>query len=322
MERPTPNLTFLVLGAAKSGTTSLCQALDGHPEVFLSEPKEPVFFEAEYERGLGYYAARYLRGWSGEKAVGEGRVYNLFLPYVAPRIRESLPGARLIAILRNPVDRAYSHWWHRVTRGYERRSFEDTAGEELERLERGERFAAARSEPLWRGNFFTRATRSRTLDVKEVPTLEMGYYAEQLRRYLDLFPASQVKTMLFEDFTKDPDAVLRDLFTFLHLDSDAVVSDADPQNVALESVKSRLAFQLEKLSWLTGVNAVVPKHIRTRIRMLLSERDAQRPRMPDAVRERLADHFAGPNLELQRLIGRDLSAWNFPASARPSVAKR
>jgi hypothetical protein len=87
-------------------------------------------------------------------------------------------------------------------------------------------------------------------------------------------------------------------------------------------VKSRLAFQLEKLSWLTGVNAVVPKHIRTRIRMLLSERDAQRPRMPDAVRERLADHFAGPNLELQRLIGRDLSAWNFPASARPSVAKR
>jgi hypothetical protein len=83
MRRP----TFLILGGAKCGTSSIRYYMDQHPEVFFSTPKEPIFFEAEYERGLDFYWQKYFQGWNGECAVGEARVYNLYLPYVVDHIR-------------------------------------------------------------------------------------------------------------------------------------------------------------------------------------------------------------------------------------------
>ena len=103
MKRP----NFLILGAGKSGTNSLYHYLGQHPDVFLSTPKEPFYFEAEYEKGLKFYWDTYFNGWNGQRAVGEARVANLFLPYIPQRIKESLPQSKLIVTLRNPTHRAH-----------------------------------------------------------------------------------------------------------------------------------------------------------------------------------------------------------------------
>ena len=139
---------FFILGAARSGTTSLYQYLARHPDVLMSTPKEPVFFEAEYENGLAYYRDRYFKGWNGEPALGEARPANLLLSYVAPRIRESFPDAKLVAILRNPVDRAYSHWWVKYCDGIEKRAFVAAVEENLARIASGVRFEGQEGERL------------------------------------------------------------------------------------------------------------------------------------------------------------------------------
>ncbi len=111
--------SFFVVGAAKSGTTSLHVYLDQHPDIFMSKPKEPFFFEAEYDRGPEYYYRRYFGGWDGQREVGESRHRNLYFPYIPARIHQYNPEALILAILRNPAERAISHWWHWYARGKE-----------------------------------------------------------------------------------------------------------------------------------------------------------------------------------------------------------
>lgn len=304
--------TFLVLGAAKCGTTTLCHALGRHPEVFVSDPKEPVFFEREYERGLEYYRSRYFRDWSGEKAAGEGRVYHLYLPFVARRIRETAPEARLVAILRDPVERTHSHWWHRRTRGNERRSFGAMVEEELARLDADETFPLRESAELWRENFFPEAPIH--ADLRQVPIVELGHYAEQLRRYFDLFPARQLRVLFFEEFIREQERQVRKLWEFLGVDPGAAVPGPGAKNPAEGEIKSALAFRLEKLSWSLGLIRWIPKPVRTAVRRLLS-RSAERPAMSGRVRRRLEDHFEEPNRDLARLLGRELPGWGEPARA-------
>lgn len=317
--RPPDKPNFLVLGAAKCGTTSLCAALARHPDVFFSEPKEPVFFEREYEQGLDYYWEEYFSGWDGQSAVGEGRVYNLYLPFVPPRIRESLPEARLICILRDPVERAHSHWWHRVTRGYERRSFEEVVREELAELAAGDPFQVAGDPETWKRNFFP-GTRGTHADVREVRFLEMGHYADQLRRYFDLFPTERLRVLFFEELVPEGDGraeadptlrreALRDLFAFLGVDPEQAPLDLPRENVGRQRVKGRTGFLLERLSWILGLGRFLPKRLRTAVRRKLS-RSAERPPPSPEARRALLDHYTGPNEELRRLVGRRPDAWD------------
>lgn len=102
--------SFFILGAAKCGTTSLHAYLGQHPDVCVSDPKEPFFFEAEFDRGATYYFNRYFSHWAGERIVGEARHRNLYMPYIPERILRFNPRARLIICVRNPTERAISHW--------------------------------------------------------------------------------------------------------------------------------------------------------------------------------------------------------------------
>ena len=111
---------FFILGAPKSGTTTLYHALEKHPAVHLSTPKEPYYFEDEYEQGPEFYWRTYFAaGWKGQSLIGDARAAHLYLPYVPRRIYTTVPEARLVAILRNPVERAFSHWWMRHSHGRE-----------------------------------------------------------------------------------------------------------------------------------------------------------------------------------------------------------
>lgn len=302
--------TFLVLGAAKSGTTTICRELATHPDVLLSDPKEPVFFELEYSEGAEFYWRKYFRHWDGQAVAGEGRVYNLYLPYVPERIEETSPDAKLIIALRNPVDRAYSHWWHRVTRGYERRSFKDAVDQELREFERGQSFEAKLTENSWRNNFFPNTANLYSADVKEVRYLDMGLYPEQLKRYFCRFPREQIRIVLFEELVESPGAILEDLWEFLEVDPRMGIPEPAAHNTASVQVKSRLTFTIEKLSWATGLVHIVPKGVRARIRRWLPQTSVARPPMDVRVRRRLEIHFSSSVAELAPLLDRKGETWN------------
>ncbi len=294
--------TFLLLGAAKCGTTSLAYYLSQHRSVFFSEPKEPTFFEAEWERGLDHYWRTYFAGWSGQPAIGEGRVWNLYLPFVPARIREALPHAKLVALLRDPVERAYSHWWHRYSQGQESLDFAHAIAADRARIERGEGFAGEEGARRWRAGLEGDSTRHRAL-------LDLGFYAEQLERYLALYPASQLEIVFHEDLAADLPRVMRKLWTLLGVDPDVAVGDADPRNVGRDRVRSPSARRVELAGRRLGLRQLVPRALRPKLRGLLFERGGRRPRLDPGLCRELRAYYDPHNARLERLTGRDLSAW-------------
>src|SRR5947209_8592328 len=131
--RPLPN--FLILGAQKAGTTALYAYLRWHPEITGPSFKEVSFFDRHYARGERWYRAHFPA--RRRPFVGEASPSYLFHPLVPERVARLLPDARLVAILRNPVDRAFSHYQHEVSLGREPLSFEEAVAHEEERM-RGE----------------------------------------------------------------------------------------------------------------------------------------------------------------------------------------
>lgn len=202
--------SFIILGAAKAGTTSLYHYLQQHPQVYLTPLKETNFFALQGQHlcfaGPGddgfvnrlsitcpnSYAAQF-DGVRDEIAVGEASPLYLYHPLVAQRIRENVPEARLIAILRNPVDRAYSAFLHLVRDNREpHRDFQTALEHEQERIE-------ANWEHIWH-------------------YVAMGRYFEQVKRYFDLFPREQIQISLYRDLRSDLRSYLKETTRFIGAD--------------------------------------------------------------------------------------------------------
>ncbi len=194
---------FLILGAAKAGTTALHHYLKQHPAIGMSHTKESNYLALKGEdldfRGPGdadmvhrfsvTTEAAYLERFAhcGQKtAIGEASPLYLYSPKAPLHIKQLLPDAKLIAILRNPVDRAYSAFLHLV------RDHRETTTDFLEGLRQEPARIAARWEHLWH-------------------YVAMGRYADQLARYDALFPREQITVYLYRDFRSDPTAVMREL---------------------------------------------------------------------------------------------------------------
>jgi hypothetical protein len=282
----------------------VCRYLDAHPDVFLSKPKEPIFFEAEYERGLDYYWRRYYSDWSGEGAAGEGRTFHLFLPFVPSRIRESLPDAKLIAILRDPVTRAYSHWWHRFTRRAELLTFEDAIEQNLERIAAGIDFQGKRGAEMWRQGLINRGAGTRYATY-----VDCGLYADQLERYLQLFPREQIRVLLYDDLITKPGSLVHNLWDFLGLPLDARPGELPPQNVARTRMDGRLVLNLQRRFSGGRLARLIPGHIKGTLKCSLQGRKVAQPKMAPETRRRLREYYREPNQRLETLLARDLSAW-------------
>lgn len=294
--------TFMIIGAARSGTTSLYHYLDEHPQVFMSQPKEPFFFEADYERGLDWYRQAFFGGWRGQPAVGEARTSHLLLPFVIPRIRECFPQCRLVVILRNPVERAFSHWWLRRCVSQENLSFEDALFENLARLEAGNHLEGKGGERLWRSHVSPQRD-----NVSLRVYLDCGHYAEQLERYMAIFPPSQIKVFLYEELQKNPHALLGKLYSFIGVDSGfrpktIRVFNASPSPAArpLWRVARRLSF----------VEAI-PKDLRRLFNRAISA-VTPGPSMSKQARTFLVNYYRTHNLKLEEILGRDLTHWSHP----------
>jgi hypothetical protein len=192
--RQTPD--FIIIGTQRGGTTSLYRYLTAHPEVGAAFRKEVHYFDRYYEKGRDWYLAHFPE--RGEfPIVGEASPYYLFHPEAPERVRAEAPNARLIALLRNPVDRAYSQYHMKVARGLESLPFAEAIDREPDRL-------AADRDPLgpaWRHHTY----------------LARGAYAKQLRRWLAHFPREQLLILQSEAFYAAPERTLHETQAFLGL---------------------------------------------------------------------------------------------------------
>jgi hypothetical protein len=291
---------FLIIGAAKSGTTALYQYLKQHPQVYMSAQKETNFFAYEgqrvYFRGPGdeetsnsiittldSYKEQF-EPVSSELAIGEASPWYLYSSRSAENINRCIPDTKLIAVLRNPVDRAFSSYLHVIRHGREKLSFEEGLLAEEDRIAQG-------WEPIWHYQ-------------------RVGLYAEQVERFLDLFGREQTRFFLYDDFQRDPYCILTEIYKFLDVDPDFVADTSMKPNVTgvpKNKLLGRLVFQPNPLK--STARLLVPKQVRYDLSQKLGQRLLVKPSLGAAVRERLSRRFKRDILDLQDLIGRDLSAW-------------
>jgi hypothetical protein len=298
---------FLVIGAAKCGTTALYEYLGQHPDVFLSPNKEPQFFAFEGEKlcfqgpgvtinetavtSLEAYR-KLFAGARAERAVGEASALYLYVPKAPERIRRHVPEARLLAILRDPIDRAYSSFMHLRREGREPLpDFRAALEAEPERI-------AANWGFLWR-------------------YLDMGRYHAQLQRFTERFPRERLRVLLYDDFRDAPDAALRSVFGFLEVD-DSFRPDTSLRHNVSGIPKSRRLYELLSGRGILGgaLAAVVPASLLARVRARGMGRLLRQEPLAAELRAELVARVREDVLRLQDLIGRDLSHWLEPSPRR------
>jgi sulfotransferase family protein len=280
-----PNL-FLV-GAAKAGTTSLYRELARHPAIYMSPMKEPHFFSriepaSSWEGFFPHVSdeAEYLalfKGARNEDLLGEGSTSYLWDTQAAGRIKRAVPEARILIMLRDPVDRAYSHYWNDVREGLEERSFVDALAEEQ------------RSGPGGWG-------------VSSL-YIDCGRYADQVARYRERFGSGGVHVSFLEDFVTDRAEVMADIHSFLGV-------GPVPAGVPLRRMNS-ISLPRNRLGGaLLGsgrmrrlARATVPRRLRSRLRGALLE-EATAPPMDPAAGTLLREIYRPEVARLAELLDR------------------
>ena len=291
---------LIVIGAARSGTTALYEQLRQHPQIFLSPSKEANYFAFEGEpldyRGPGAdFVNNSVATWDdylnlfadapSDAVIGDISPLYLYAPRAAERIRARLPDAKLVAILRNPIEQAFSHFQYARAWTIEPlESFDAALDAEPQRLR-------DHWQPLFQYSDFPR-------------------YAEQIRRFQVHFPPSQLKIFLYEDYRVNPHGVLREIFEFAGVNADFIPTldtrtnmGGDPRSPLLQSIIMRP----NPLGSLAAF--FLPQALRRRIRDRLSRLNVARAELSPSARERLVAKLRPEILELQGLLGRDLSMW-------------
>jgi hypothetical protein len=311
---PIPN--FFIVGAPKAGTTSLYHYLDQHPDIYMSPVKEPNYFAAEIRpenfkelrggteselRALREYLAgpmaekrfggvitewddylKLFRDVKKETAIGEASVCYLWSKTAAQNIQAKIPNAKIIMILRDPVDRAFSQYLQSLTGGRTRDSFRSYV----------ETCLSQRNSQLDEFRF----------------CLEFGEYCDGIRRYLNRFPRENIHIVFYEDYQKQQSQVLAATFRFLGVDPTFTPDTRERQLRPRVPRSLALGYFLKKWGLWRYVAEISPSAIRSFLHRL-----AVRPRKDLAVgsreRELLLGYYQNDIRKLERLLDRDLTAW-------------
>jgi hypothetical protein len=296
-----PNL--FIVGAAKAGTTALYRYLDEHPDIYMSPLKEPHFFsriEPDPKLAAFFphvvdpdaYLALFARS-AGARVLGEASTSYLASADASNSIRDVSPDAKIVIMLRDPISRAFSHYWNDVREGIEDRAFAEAIEQEL-----------AGPPGRW--------------GVSSL-YVDCGFYAERVGRYLDAF-GDNVLVLVFEEFVADPPAHLERTLRFLGLDSslsqanfEAHNTFALPRNVLAQTILGSGAAR-------DVARRIVPRSVRAYGRRLLLA-PAPKPELGSAVRDRLRDVYANDAERVSHLLGRPLPWREFDAGSSAEVSQ-
>ena len=215
--RPLPN--FIIIGAQKAGTTSLFHYITQHPRVFENKAKEVHFFDKYYGQGINWYRGHFpLQAHiSPGCRLGEATPYYLCHPHAPKRIHQLLPRVKLIAILRNPIDRAISHYFHEVKKNRENLPIVEALNSEDDRC-----------RPEWLKMLDDEGYVSRT--HQSFSYKQRGIYIDQLERYWRLFAKEQILVVDSEKLFTEPHTVLETVFRFLDIDPQVTIGDVAVKN--------------------------------------------------------------------------------------------
>ena len=297
---------FVMIGAAKCGSTSLYNYLRQHPDVYMCPTEDANFFALE-DRVIKLYmpppSEKVGRKWvynlteyaslfeaaGGQRAIGESSNIYLNISRSAQRIHHYCRSAKIMAILRNPVERAFSNFLHLIGMGLEPYSdFADALKAEEKRVKDG-------WHPMW----FYKQT---------------GHYHTLLQPYFELFEKSRIRVFLYDDLAKDPVGCVQSVFEFLEVDRSFRPDVSEVHKVTgVPGNKSLHKFLTEKNRLKTLVKALVPErfreHYRTNVAKKIVKRNLVKPALSADIRRELIVEFRDEVLKLQDLIGRDLSHW-------------
>ncbi len=298
MQKP----NFFIVGAARSGTTSLANYLSEHPDIFVSQIKEPKFFSQEENefphnghgddevdkrvvKSIVEYELLFKDG-HGCAAIGEASVDYLYFSNVSQRIKEYNSDAKIIIILRNPVERAFSAYNYLLRSNREDLDFISALDAEMERKSKNWEF-------FWY--------------YKEV-----GLYFEQVKRYIDCFGEENIKIILFDDFVNNTNAIIQELFVFLGVS----------KNITINFKKLNMS-GIPKWKWLDNtintnntlksiIKPILPNWFCRQVNEGIAKANLVDAVMGGRAREILLFEYKSDLINLHKLIKRDLSHWLKP----------
>ncbi|MBP0012190.1 MAG: sulfotransferase [Roseofilum sp. SBFL] len=295
---------FLLIGAAKSGTSSLYYYLKQHPQVYMPasrDQKEPDFFTLEGEEvnrigpngthvmtnaitDLQSYQELFAEV-TNEKAIGEASTSYIYSEKAAQRIHHYIPDAKLIAILRQPAERAFSHFLFSLSNGREPvPDFAKTLKEEEDRIAKNWSFQ-------WHHK-------------------RRGFYYVQLKQYFDTFDAKQIRVYLYDDLIENPTGLMKEVFQFLEVEdnfSPNVSKKHNPTRVPKNQTVNTLLNRPNPVK--AVVKTLLPMKFRKSIADRLKQQNLGKPKLSPKLRKELTEEYREDILKLQDLIGRDLSKW-------------
>lgn len=286
----------MVPGQGKSGTTMIHAALKAHPEVFVPDEKEIGFFyDEKYHYGSPYYEYHYYNGYNGEKMIGDCFSANMFGEHVPERICEYLgPNTRFIFAMRQPVDRAISHYSMAVRQLREMKTFEEALKKEASRYTLHPKIRQGQSY------------------------IGRGYYATQIKQFLKYFPRKNMMFLILEeDFTESKQAeTLKNMFQFLG------VSPISTRRKRFLDFTQRKSFLINAAPKELGLNVSVfsdiAKYLNISVKAPTRELRERLSLLETLLKNNVDDeyakavfkvHYENEVRELEDIIDRDLSIW-------------
>lgn len=266
---------FFIVGAGRSGTTSLYEYLKEVSGVYMSPVKEPRYFASSDPPRPHIRPVRDKKGYlrlfqavKDEVAVGEASVAYLPDPEAPRRIHEVVSEARIIIILRDPVERAFSSYLLGVREGWESLPFEQAI--------RGSRYTAP------------------------------GFYSEPVKRYPDIFGAKQLKILIFEEFIEDPKGAVREILEFLGVSGELPLSVGQAYN-AFAAPRGPLASRILRSNVARAIaKALIPTSLRRRAKQKLLLKKTSKPPMSQEARSFLEQLYRDDVRRLEKILGRAL----------------
>ncbi len=295
---------FFIIGAPKCGTTAMSEYLRSHPDVFMSRPKEPHFFDFDMVQSYYGWLDDYLSLFAKarHRIVGEATPSYLRSRVAVPAIRGLFPDSKLLIMLRNPVDLVYSLYNERRRAG----------GELTPDFAKAWALEVAGRAPKHRGKYI----------VEDRPYIFAGQLGAQVKRVLEIFPRDQVRIILFDDFVSNPRAEYLRLLAFLKIPDDGRTEF--PKVNESTGFKSKGLAQASRYARVWGLPYLMTFKRLTGIRHIGVLRAIDRfntaPRsvksLDPGIYRQMADAFSDEIRLLEDLLNRDLSSWRHPPEAQ------